>query len=139
MESDKRNKVLNISCLFVFATIFVTFAAWFAHMLISGLPDARPIRAEYDIKAITTALRTYEMITKQMPTTEQGLQALVKKPTIEPIPRQWTQLLEEVPRDPWKQPYVYRNPGRLNPEGFDLYSLGSEGIESDDDIDRKIR
>ena len=91
-------------------------------------------QAEADISAIKTALRTYEMCGSQLPTTEQGIQALVTRPTVEPIPHRWTRMLEEVPLDPWGRPYVYRNPGLINPEGYDLYSLGPDGMESDVNI-----
>jgi len=87
-----------------------------------------------DFQSVTTQLKTYEMINYVFPTTEQGLDALVKKPTTEPQPRKWKRLLESVPIDPWGNPYQYRNPGKINPRSFDLYSWGADRKESEDDI-----
>lgn len=103
--------------------------------LTTGNLDAAKIqRVEADIQTITTQLRTYEMLNLFMPTSEQGLQALVNAPTSEPQPRQWRQLLTELPLDPWGQPYQYRNPGKHNLSGFDLFSLGADKVESAEDI-----
>lgn len=99
-----------------------------------NLEIARAIQVENDINAITTQLRTYDLFSLSLPTTEQGLQALVDKPSTPPVPRRWERLMASVPIDPWNSPYVYRNPGSRNPGGFDLYSLGPDKKESDDDI-----
>jgi len=104
------------------------------YMLVGNLDIAKEQRAEADIQAIKTQLRTYEMLNYTMPTTDQGLEALVNRPSSEPTPRRWKRLLEQVPLDPWGNPYVYRNPGIRNPEGFDLFSLGADRRESDDDV-----
>jgi general secretion pathway protein G len=61
-----------------------------------------------------------------MPSTEQGLQALVTQPSSEPKPTRWYQFLKKVPRDPYGTNYIYFNPGRKNPNGFDLYSAGKD-------------
>jgi general secretion pathway protein G len=74
------------------------------------------------------------MLNLFMPTSEQGIQALVNAPQIEPLPRQWRQLLTQLPLDPWGTAYQYRNPGKRNPTGFDLFSHGPDKIESPDDI-----
>lgn len=102
------------------------------YMLAGNIDVAKEQRVGSDIEAIKMQLRTYEMLNYRMPTTEQGLQALVSQPTTEPRPRRWKQLMKEVPLDPWGNEYVYRNPGKGG-GGFDLYSLGPDGKESDDD------
>jgi len=99
-----------------------------------NLEVAKTIQVENDINAITTQLRTYDLFSMSLPTTEQGLEALVNKPSTPPVPRRWEQLMAKVPMDPWNTPYVYRNPGSRNPSGFDLFSLGpdkKEGTEDD--------
>jgi len=100
-------------------------------MLVNQIDIARGIRAEADIQALTSAVRTYEMTTNRLPTTEQGLKALVTKPA--GVSGRWTQILKELPEDPWGRPYVYRNPGRKNPKSFEIYSLGASGIEGNED------
>jgi len=107
------------------------------YMLVGNIDVAKDQRVENDIQAISMQLRTYEMLNYRKPTTDQGLKALVQPPTSDPKPRRWKQLMKDVPLDPWGNPYVYRNPGKLNPGGFDLYSLGPDAKESDDDIGKK--
>ena len=104
------------------------------YMLVGNIDVAKEQRVNSDIEAISMQLRTYEMLNYRMPTTEQGLKALVAEPSTEPRPRRWKQLMKSVPIDPWGVEYVYRNPGKKNPRGFDIYSLGPDGKESDDDV-----
>ena len=104
------------------------------YLLTGNMDVAKDTRVDSDIKAISTQIKTYEMSNYAPPTTEQGLLALVEPPTAAPEPRRWKKLLEELPKDPWNRDYMYRSPGIKNPSGFDLFSLGVDGIESDDDI-----
>ena len=71
-----------------------------------------------------------------MPTTEQGLQALVEEPTTDPKPRHWRQWLEKPPIDPlrWARRYVYRCPGIHNPTRSIWYSYGPAKKENDKEI-----
>ena len=102
------------------------------YMLVGNIDVAKEQRVDSDVEAISMQLRTYEMLNYRMPTTEQGLKALVSQPTTEPRPRRWKQLMKSVPIDPWGNEYVYRNPGKGG-AAFDIYSLGPDGKESDDD------
>ena len=86
-----------------------------------------------DIQALTTNLKTYEMLNGNLPTSQQGLKALVEMPGADPKPRRWYQLMTQLPRDPWGNEYVYLRPGRKNPKGFDLFSKGKDGIENTED------
>lgn len=104
------------------------------YTLVGNIDVAKDQRVESDIQAISMQLRTYEMLNYRKPTTEQGLKALVQQPSTDPKPRKWKQLMKAVPLDPWGAEYVYRNPGKLNPGGYDLFSLGPDGKESDDDL-----
>lgn len=106
------------------------------YLLVGNVDAAREQRVDADIQAISTQLRTYELQNFTFPTTAQGLEALVKKPTSEPVPRRWRQLMESVPLDPWGTPYQYAYPGKRNPKGYDLYSLGADRVPSDDDLPR---
>jgi general secretion pathway protein G len=60
------------------------------------------------------------------PSTEQGLEALVVQPSTDPQPQRWYQLFKEMPKDPWNNNYIYVNPGKKNPSGYDLYSAGQD-------------
>ncbi len=84
-----------------------------------------------------TALFSYRMHMGSYPTTAQGLAALITSP--EGGGSRWAGPYFEakggkIPEDPWKRPYQYRFPGTKNPTGYDLFSFGPDGVESDDDI-----
>ncbi len=94
---------------------------------IMGRPDeARIVAARQDIAAIKQALHLYRLDNTRYPTTEQGLQALVERPSTAPIPGNWKPggYLDRVPNDPWGAPYQYLNPG-LHGE-IDIFSLGAD-------------
>ena len=93
-----------------------------------GRPDeARLTVARTDLKSISSALELYRLDNRQYPTTRQGLEALVEKPTQAPQPANWSDggYLTQAPVDPWGQPYVYRSPGEAG--SFDLMSYGADG------------
>ncbi len=95
---------------------------------IMGRPEeARRVKAQVDIKSIETALSMYKIDNGSYPSTEQGLAALVKKPTTGDIPRKWREkgYLAKVPKDPWGNEYVYLSPGSSG--DYDLMSYGSDG------------
>lgn len=96
------------------------------YLLGNQVDIAKVQRIDSDAQAITTALKTYEMMNYTMPTTAQGLVALVNRPSIEPIPKRWSQYMTAVPIDPWGTPYRYANPGKKNATGFDIYSCGPD-------------
>ena len=100
-----------------------------------NLIDAQKARAQADIRAIGTQLTVYQAQNGFLPTTEQGLQALVSKPETEPKPRSWRQYMKEIPEDSWKNPYFYVQPGRHNPDSYDLFSAGKDRKpDTEDDI-----
>lgn len=89
--------------------------------------DARAQVARSDIRAIESALNLYKLDNFTYPTTEQGLEALVERPSGSPEPKGWKEggYLPRLPVDPWKNPYVYLNPGEHG--AIDIYSLGADG------------
>jgi general secretion pathway protein G len=96
---------------------------------------AKKTQVRADIQAIGAQLRLYESMNGFLPTTNQGLQALVTQPSTEPRPTHWYQLFKEIPKDPWGSNYIYLGPGRKNPTSYDLYSAGPDrnADTSDDD------
>lgn len=95
---------------------------------IMGRPDeARIVAAKHGIASIKQALAMYRLDNLRYPTTEQGLQALVLRPTIAPAAPNWKNngYLERLPSDPWGKPYQYLQPG-LHGE-IDIMSLGADG------------
>ena len=106
---------------------------------IMGRPDeARITAAKLDIGTINQALKLYRLDIGRYPTTEQGLNALVVRPSIEPTPQNWKNggYLDALPNDPWGSPYQYANPGTKTE--IDVYSYGADkkpgGTGTDADI-----
>lgn len=87
---------------------------------------AQETRVRSDIHSISTQLKIYQAQNGFLPSSDQGLQALVKEPTSNPRPKQWRQYFEKLPSDPWGNPYHYVAPGKHNPNSFDLYSAGND-------------
>ena len=97
--------------------------------------EGQRVRVMGDFRAIESALTIYESRCLRLPTTAQGLQALVTKPSQAPIPKNWGQQMKKVPLDPWGQEYSYRFPGTKNTDRFDLISGGPDGLlDTADDI-----
>jgi general secretion pathway protein G len=115
-------------------TIIAVLGAATIYLIKGNVDVAKETRVDSDIKNITTQLKLYESKNLQPPTKEQGLSALVTKPTVEPIPERWTQLLEEVPKDAWNREYQYQYPAKRSKADYDVFSLGRDGVESADDI-----
>ena len=92
--------------------------------------------ARTDLQTFRTSLVAYRSIAGSYPSTEQGLQALVKRPEGEPQPLIWHKAFEgDIKQDPWKRNFVYKCPGDRNPDSYDLFSLGKDGkVGTDDDI-----
>ncbi len=104
--------------------------------LIGGLGDsAKMQRVSSDFVAIGSALEGYKLNAGNYPTTQQGLKALVEKPTSSPQPRRWVQVSKSVPIDPWGNEYRYQFPGSKNASQFEIISNGPDGRpNTDDDI-----
>ena len=110
-----------------------------APKIIGRADDARRTKAIADMKAIEQALNLYRLDSGVYPTTEQGLEALVRRPDRPPAPRAWNPngYLERVPVDPWGRPYVYL----AESSRFTLRSYGADGVEGGEgrfaDLDSK--
>ncbi|KTD19443.1 type II secretion system protein GspG [Legionella israelensis] len=93
--------------------------------IISRPDEARIVKAKQDVLAIQNALDLYKLDNGFYPTTDQGLEALVEKPTTNPTPKNWKPYLKSVPKDPWGRDYIYLNPGQHSE--IDIYTLGADG------------
>lgn len=99
------------------------------------IDTAQEGRISGDLQAIASQLQVYEARNGRLPTSDQGLDALVNKPSKEPVPERWIALMDEVPKDPWQQPYKYRYPAQKSKRPYDLYSIGKDGQDNTaDDI-----
>ena len=116
--------------------IISALAAMVVPRLAGRTDEARAGAARADIKGnLSLALRLYEVDNGQYPTSEQGLTALMSKPSAPPVPENWKgPYIEQEPMDPWHRLYTYQYPGTHPPRDYNLSSLGPDGKESADDI-----
>jgi general secretion pathway protein G len=103
-----------------------------------ALDVAKIQRTEQDINNIYSALKLYEARNYQMPDQSQGLEALVSMPTTGTKPANWLKLMDSIPSDPWNTPYQYRNPGKRDPSGIDVFSFGPDRKEGANNIYRRV-
>lgn len=129
---DKRGFTL-IEVLVVIVVLGI-LAAIIVPRITGRLDEAKIEATKVQMKAIRDALEQYRLDNGFYPTTEQGLRALVEKPTVPPIPPRWRQYMEKVPKDAWGRDFIYISPGVNHP--YELRSVGPDGKEdTQDDID----
>jgi len=121
--------------LMIVVIIIAALSAMVVPRLSNRSEQAKVTVAEADINSnIGLALKLYKLDNGRYPTTAQGLQALLSKPSSSPAPKNWNgPYLETEPLDPWKVEYAYKSPGANNTSSYDLYSLGPDGIENNED------
>ncbi|MDR0478591.1 MAG: type II secretion system major pseudopilin GspG, partial [Burkholderiaceae bacterium] len=111
--------------------IIAILATLTVSVVLPRVEEARKTAAQTDINTIMQALKLYKLDNQQYPTADQGLPALVSKPTTDPVPSNWKPYLEKLPNDPWQHPYVYLNPG-IKGE-VDVMSYGPSGKPGGED------
>jgi general secretion pathway protein G len=131
---EQRRAAFTLIEIVLVITIIAVLGAATIYLIKGNVDVAKATRVDADIKNIVTQIKVFEARNLQPPTTEQGIKALVEMPTIEPVPERWTQLLEEMPKDPWNRPFQYVYPAKRSKAPYDVFSLGADGIESGDDI-----
>ena len=126
--------------IMVVVIILGVLAALVVPRVMGRTDDARVAAAKQDIASIMQALKLYRLDNGRYPTTDQGLPALLARPTIEPVPANWKQggYLDRssVPLDPWKEPYRYLNPGVRGE--IDVFSLGADRANGGEGYDADI-
>ena len=108
---------------------------------IMGRPEeAKQLKAKMQIESLETALKLYKLDNGMYPDTEQGLQALIEQPETGALPKNWRKdgYLEKgkVPKDPWKNDFVYLSPGAHG--DYDIISYGADGVPDGEDKNRDI-
>ena len=111
--------------LMVVLVIIGVLAALIVPNVLDRADDARATAAKTDVNNLVQALKLYRLDNQRYPTAEQGLQALIVKPTTAPVPGNWKPYLEKLPNDPWGRPYQYLSPG-IKGE-IDVMSFGADG------------
>lgn len=122
----------------VVVTILAILAAVVVPRFLDRPDEARVSKAKQDIGALVTGLNLYRLDNYAYPSTEQGLQALVQKPSGTPEAANWRNggYIDRLPQDPWKRDYLYLSPGRQGE--IDVYSFGADGQPGGDGVSADI-
>jgi general secretion pathway protein G len=124
--------LLEMVIVMAIIALIIGGAITYMNKIVSG---GEQQRVTTDIKSFDNVLSVYKMNNGDFPTTQQGLAALVVRPTSAPQPKKWSQLMKKVPTDPWNQEYLYRNPGSKDPSTYEVYTKGPDRqVGTDDDI-----
>jgi general secretion pathway protein G len=128
------NKIRGFTLIEVMVVVVILgiLAAIVVPKIMSRPEQARIVKVKQDILAIQSALDLYKLDNSFYPTTDQGLQALVSKPTADPIPRNWKSdgYLQQLPSDPWGEAYQYLNDN----EKIKIFSYGPKGKDGNSEI-----
>lgn len=132
----KLQKGFSLIEIMVVVVILGILASIVVPKIISRPDEARVVQAKQNILAIQNALDLYKLDNGTYPSTDQGLIALVEKPSSSPIPGDWKQYLKSLPKDPWGRDYLYLNPGEHG--DVDIFTYGADGQPGGTGIDSEI-
>ncbi len=131
---ERYKKGFTLIEVLVVLIILGLIAALIVPRITGRVDEARIEATKIQMRAIKDALEQYKLDNGMYPTTEQGLKALVEKPTVPPEPPRWKGYLDKVPKDGWGRDFIYISPGVNKP--YELKSVGPDGQEgTEDDID----
>ena len=137
MQRKPRQSGFTLIEVMVVVVIIGILAAVIVPKIMDKPDEARLVKVKQDITEIQAALDMYRLDNYVYPTTDQGLQALVQKPSANPAPPHWKQYLDQVPLDPWGHPYQYLNPG-THGGAVDIWSYGADGTPGGDGVNADL-
>ena len=134
----KRRSGFTLVEIMVVVVIIGLLAGIVGPQIMARLEEAKRTTARTQIRAFEEALEMYRMHNSVYPTSHQGLEALVRKPTVAPIPRRYSPegYAKSIPLDPWGNAYIYRCPGEKNP--YDIISTARTGEEGGEGLDADV-
>jgi len=133
----KKSKVLDAGFTLLEMVIVLGIIAMImggAIFVMKNISDSGAITVvDGDFASIDNALQAYRNNAGNFPSGQQGLMALVEKPSSSPRPRRWIQIMDQLPKDPWGNEYVYKYPGSKNRSRPELICYGKDGLEGTED------
>ncbi len=132
----RRHTGFTLIEIMVVIVILGVLAALVVPRVMNRPDEARVVAAKQDVASIMQALKLYRLDNQRYPSTEQGLPALVARPTAGPAADNWKAYLDKLPNDPWGKPYQFLNPG-IKGE-IDVFSFGADGKPGGTGVDSDI-
>jgi len=129
----RRRRAFTLLEVMIVVFILGLLATIIVPRLVGRTDEARRVKVIADLKSVAQALDLYRLDAGAYPTTQQGLAALVERPTAPPVPARWNPhaYLDRIPLDPWGRPYVYF---RSEADRYQLKSLGADGAEGGEGV-----
>jgi general secretion pathway protein G len=140
--TKRRASAFTLIEIMAVVLIMGLLAAIVGTAVVGQIDKARQQTARAQIKQLESALTFYQMDNGRFPTTEQGLDSLVRPPSSAPEPRNFRPggYIQggSVPLDPWGSPYHYEYPGQVNTHSFDVWSYGADGAPAGEGTDADL-
>jgi general secretion pathway protein G len=136
LSHSRRDRGFTLIELMVVLVIIGVLAALIVPNVLSRADDARATAARTDVNNLMQQLKLYKLDNLRYPSAEQGLDALVRKPSVGNVPPNWRPYLDKLPNDPWGRPYQYVNPGVKGE--VDVFSLGADGVSGGEGVNGDI-
>lgn len=135
-KAGSAQKGFTLIEIMVVVAIIAILGATVVPLIMDRPNEARVVRAKNDISSFSSALELYKLDNFNYPSTEQGLEALVTKPSGDPEPVNWNKsgYVKRLSKDPWGRDYLYDN----EDGNFEIVSLGNDGVEGGEDFNADI-
>jgi general secretion pathway protein G len=128
---SKRVEGFTLIEIMIVVIIIAVLASLIVPKVLDRPTQARISVAKANINAISEALELYKFDNDLYPTQDQGLQALVTKPNLDPTPKRWRGYLNKLPKDPWGNEYYYIFPGEHS--NYDIYCYVEDKSNDNDE------